>query len=280
MKTRLITLIDFSIYSHALLELGVRWCEISGAELLLVHKVTCLVPAMTDAKSKGELIKDEKDQALARLEKFATAKISPSISVQYIVTETNLLNFMDEMLKQGYNDIILVGIKGTGMLKKMLIGSMATKIINEINRLIVAVPDNLCAADNRFCNLIPVKLIVSLNYKCPLNENALDNFLATFKNSVAHIEFISAVHAGEKEEETSRYLESLSKKYWGRIPSSYAVFNEKDLLGELKKHVQKDSDTILVVQKGSRNLSDQFFRKFLINKLVHDGSIPLIILPN
>lgn len=279
MRTRLIVLIDFSIYSHALVELGIRWCEIANAQLLLVHQVPGIVPAMTNSESKDEIIKEEKNQALAKLERFATEKVPPSIPVHYHVTAGNLLNSIDELLKQEYNDIILVGIKGTGMFKKILMGSTATEVINEINQLVVAVPDKLCAAPHKFCNLIPRKLIVSLSYKFPLNENAFDNFLTTFKSSLTQIEFIS-VHSEEKDEKALRYLESLSQKYGERIPCSYKVFNGNDVFDELKKHVRQDNDTTLVVQKGSRNLTDQFFRKFLINQLVHDGSIPLVILPN
>lgn len=279
MRTRLIVLIDFSIYSHALVELGIRWCEIANAQLLLVHQVPGIVPAMTNSESKDEIIKEEKTQALAKLERFATEKVPPSIPVHYRVTAGNLLNSIDELLKQEYNDIILVGIKGTGMFKKILMGSTATEVINEINQLVVAVPDKLCVAPHKFCNLIPRKLIVSLSYKFPLNENAFDNFLTTFKSSITQIEFIS-VHSEEKDEKALRYLESLSQKYGERIPCSYKVFTGKDVFDELKKHVRQDNDTTLVVQKGSRNLTDQFFRKFLINQLVHDGSIPLVILPN
>lgn len=36
---------------------------------------------------------------------------------------------------------------------------------------------------------------------------------------------------------------------------------------------------MLVVQKGSRLLTDQLFRQFLINELVYEGQTPLIVLP-
>jgi nucleotide-binding universal stress UspA family protein len=278
-RTRLIALIDFSLYSHALLELAGRWCKIAQADLLLMHEVVGLVPGMADKNSKNEIITSETAETQAKLEKLAQARIQDPINIKYHISGSNLLLSLEEVLKEGYNDYILIGIKGTGMLKRILMGSTATKIIEELNHITVAVPDKLCSAPNKLCNLLPKKIIVPISNKYPLNENAFTNFLNTFNPAIEAIEFVSVINSDDDEEKSKEYLISLTQQYNKPVASKYSIFKGNDVFEKLKAHVQQESDTILVVQKGSRSLTDQLFRKYLINQLVHDGSIPLVILP-
>ena len=278
MKNRLITLIDFSIYSHALAELAVRWGRIASAQLVFVHEVPGLVPSMADTSSKDEIVKNEKEEALEKLRRF-TATETYEIDVRFVVTGSHLLTTINELLSEGFNDTILVGIEGTGMLKQMLIGNTASMVIDEINRTVVAVPDKLCAVPNEFCNLVPKRLVVSLNYKFPLNEEALNDFLNQYNNAIQEIEFISSVDNDEKEDKAKDYLNKLSDKYSMNLKSSYRVFIGKKHFEQIKNYVQSSPNTVLIVQKGSRNLTDLLFRKFLINEVIHDGSLPMVVLP-
>lgn len=280
MNSRLIALIDFSTYSHAIAELAVRLAGIAQAQLILVHQVPGLVPGMADGASKKELIEVEKKEALEKLKNFIAEKNIDDGDVRYVVTESHLLTAIDDLIEEGFNDTILVGIKGTGLLRQMLMGNTATSIINEINSTVVAVPDKLCAVPNEFCNLLPKRLVVSLSYRFPLNETGLDNFLTQFKTAITQIEFISSIDDDDKEDEGDRYLSSLASKYSMNFKSSYTIFKGKKHFEQIKSYVQAAPNTILIVQKGSRDLTDLLFRSFLINDVVHDGSLPMVVLPN
>jgi nucleotide-binding universal stress UspA family protein len=280
MKSRLIALIDFSVYSHAIAEVAVRLASIAQAKLVLVHQVPGLVPGMADDASKKEILKGEKEEALEKLKKFTAEKDIPHIVVRYVVTESHLLTTIDELLAEGFNDTILVGIRGAGMLRQLFIGNTATMIINEVNRTVVAVPEKLCAIRNEFCNVLPKRLVVSLSYRFPLNEEGLDNFLTQHKSDITQVEFISSIDGDEKEEKADQYLSSLAEKYGMNFKSSYKIFKGKKHFEQIKKYVQSEPNTVLIVQKGSRYLTDMLFRSFLINEVVQDGSLPMVVLPN
>ena len=56
--------------------------------------------------------------------------------------------------------------------------------------------------------------------------------------------------------------------------------NKKEDLANCGEFVINNKiDEMLIVQKGSRLLTDQLFRRFLINELVYEGQTPLIVLP-
>ncbi|HRQ50058.1 MAG TPA: hypothetical protein PLR74_05960, partial [Agriterribacter sp.] len=130
------------------------------------------------------------------------------------------------------------------------------------------------------CNLVPKHIVVTINDRYALNEPAFNDFLTTFKNSIEEIQFMSVIHTEEAAGETETYLKALQEKYNKKLPSGYSIYKGTNVFNEIRKNVQLNSDTVLVVQKGSRSLTDQLFRKFLINQLVHDGSLPLVIMPS
>lgn len=279
MNNRVIALIDFSVYSHALAELAVRWCQISQAKLVFVHQVTAVFPALADDIIKQKVVRNEKERSLERLKEFVSKKNLTDMDISYVVSDSHLLNILEELVQESFEDIILVGIRGTSRLKRLLIGNTTTTIINGINRTIVAVPEKLCAGPNAACNLVPKRLVVSLNTRFPLNKSAFDTFLQQYNTVISKLEFISAI-ADEKEEDVVDYLGGLAGQYSTKFTTSHQIFKGENHFKQIKSHVKSEEDTVLVVQKGSRNLTDHLFRKFVINEVVDSGALPLVVLPN
>ncbi|TXK47150.1 universal stress protein [Pontibacter qinzhouensis] len=273
MRTRLIVLIDFSPYSQTLLKLAGKWSKMIQADLLLVHQVPGLIPAFTDSESRQQINAIEKEEALTNLTKLAQEAISTPANITYLVSEKSLLLSLSELHTPDSNDLVLVGLKGTGLLKQIFIGSTAIQLIEELNCPIITVPQQTST-------LVPKKLIVALSYRYPLNVIAFNSFLSTFKDSITQVEFISVVASKDIEEESITYLTRLRNNYEGHIPSSFQIFKGENTFDEIKNYVKQNNDAMLVVQKGSRSLTDKLFRKFLINELVFDGATPLTVIPS
>jgi nucleotide-binding universal stress UspA family protein len=271
MKTRIILLTDFSPQSENLLAFAGKWAESIGADLLLVHQVPGMVPALADNTSRSQIIGFEKEQAMQKLKELAS-QIEPSAaSLDYWVSEKPISVLLQELLQQDFDDLILLGLKGTGLLKQTFLGSNATKVIEEVNAITLAIPLKKV--------IQPHALTVAVSYKYPLNEAAFGKLLAMLKQEIKVIEFITIVTASDVEAESVQYLAGLHERFQSLIPSSIRVFRGGNALSEIKAHLRHHQDRMLVVQKGSRTLSDKFFRRFLIHDLVHDASMPLLVLP-
>ena len=76
-----------------------------------------------------------------------------------------------------------------------------------------------------------------------------------------------------------KYLTDLTLFFADRFDTTFAIYEGSNPFSDIKKVINNKIDEILIVQKGSRLLTDQLFRKFLINELVYEGQTPLIILP-
>ena len=274
MVTRLIVLIDFS--NDNLLKFAALWSELLKADVLLVHQVPSLIPSLADGESRALIIEQEKKDGLSRLKALVDDHFSPLKNVKYHVSEQPLLTTIETVTNHNsrYLNLVLAGLKTRGFFQQLMFGSTTSRLIDELNLPLIAIPANIEA-------FIPEKLILALNYRYPLNVKAFQEFVEAIKETIQVSEIISVVTPKDNEGESENYVQNLCSELKKEVPTSYKLFKGEEPFEEIKSFVlngQKNS--ILVVQKGSRTLSDQFFRKFLINELVHDGSIPLAVMPS
>lgn len=272
MKTRFIVLIDFSSYSKFELQLAKHWADSMAANVLLLHEPVVMAPALTDGSTRNEISQYETEKALNRLKAFAIQHLPDTRHISYHVADESVLFSLQRLLSEYYYNVVFVGLKGTGFLKRIFMGSMAIRVIDETNNVVVAVPKHAF-------NMSPDTLYVSVYYKYRLNTAEFDKVLQLFGDKIKHIRFLSVVAKKDSMKQTIAYLEGLRKQYNGERETYIEIFKGEDAFYTLKQYMNAHADGMLVVQKGSRSFTNQVFRRFLINELVYDASIPLIVLP-
>lgn len=277
-KNRIIALIDFSRYTPAMLQLCFKWSEIAEAELVLLHRVAGLIPARATSSQQEMLSKAEEEEARKKLDQFLE-DFQKKDSAKVEITHYNIVETVWKMTEDShYNDFLVAGLKGTNTWKSILLGGVTTHLINELERTIIAVPEQLCTDADGHCNFVPGKVVVMVKDRFALNEQALNNLLDTFSSTIKGVVFVTVLEKGKGTGEDEEMLSRLASKYNDKRQTSYKVF-EGDALEEIRDYVQHDDDTILVTQKGTRTLTDRLFREFFIHRLVEDGSMPLVVLP-
>lgn len=271
MKNRIITLIDFSEHSENLVKVCFDFSRILRAPVMLLHKVPGAVPAMTEIEVKQQIIDLEKEEALLNLKDYS-ANHQPYDLVEFKVSEKNILPLLEEIKDEQFYDWVFVGLKVSGFLKKVLIGSTPTKIIDSTNLLTLGIP---------LQNLVPKppkKLVIAVHYKFPVNLKDLDIVLTSLSDQITEIEFMSVITKNDEEILTTSYLQELKKNY-SIYSSGMTFFKGSDAFSEIKNYLDNKIDTYLVVQQGSRTLQDSVFRKFMINELIYGASLPIIVIP-
>ncbi|MBL7769766.1 MAG: universal stress protein [Flavipsychrobacter sp.] len=273
MKKRFIVLIDFSSYSKDLLMYAADWCRSIAAELVLVHKTFVMSPALVDTESKQAMALAAREEAAYKLEAFAKELVPPGTVFSVEVTDGPLEKFLQALLSQPFEHLLFVGLKGTGIIKQLFIGSVALDVIEHTNEVVVAIPRHI----NRFSH---EKLMIAVSDKHAFNVLALNNFLQFLDNGKTRIQFFYLAQPYEKTENVEKQLNELTALFSTRFPTEYKVYEGESPFEDIRKVINNKVDEILIVQKGSRLLSDQLFRKFLINELVYEGETPLIVLPS
>lgn len=273
MRNRFIVLIDFSASSNHLLQFAYEWSKRIDADIVMVHSTSVLLPVMTSYESKKDLIDIANADALKKLKSLAEITLPKGASVKRLVSEKPLISQLRQILQEHYNNLVFLGINGTGLLKKIFIGSQAVRIIDSIDNLIVAMPQNADCCPHK-----SIRVAVQKNF--PLNIFEFNKFMKFSGKEIKKIVFFSYVIPEDDRGTAEKYLKELAALYADPLlDTSYEIYEGKDELISLKKVISKRTDEFIVVQRGSRMLTDYFFRKFLINELVYEGHTPLIILP-
>jgi nucleotide-binding universal stress UspA family protein len=269
-KNRIIALIDFSENSEIIIESAIAFSTITRAEIHLLHQVPSLTPVLSDSENKKNIIEAEKLDAKQKLDQLSRKYVLKN-KFNYHITEKEITCYLRKIQKDNIYDWVLLGLKRTGNLKRIFLGSTATSIVDETDLLTIALP-----LQSEFT--LPATLAVGIHYNYPINKTALFDLLQNLGNSIQHIEFFTVVTENDSEVLALQYIKELKQSYI-QYNCEHQVFQGTQPLKEIKKYMLKNNNTYLVIQQGSRSLMDLLFRQLMVNELVYHAAIPLIILP-
>ncbi len=267
-RNRIISLVDFSEYSDRVIRFTSEFSNLIEAKVVFIHHVAGLVPALADSESRRKIIDFEKKEAIRKLKE--NTKLQFYLTPHYIVSDKKITTILAELKTDDFFDWVFVGLKGTGLLKKVFLGSTAVKIIDETDFLSIAFPLTKSVS-------LPKELVVAVSPKYPVNVFQLKNVFSNLSATVEKITFISILPSKSNEIETRNYMQQL-KDDCSEYHTTDIIFIADDPFAEIHNYLKNRDHVFLVVQQGSRTMKDTFFRKYLINELVYHGSIPLIVI--
>jgi nucleotide-binding universal stress UspA family protein len=272
MEKRFIVLIDFSEYSADLLRYAYDWSRKVGARLLLAHQTAVMSPAMADAATRVALAQVTNAEAMERLEHFARGILPGEVRVDYMASEQPIDKVFKKLREDPSDFLVLMGVKGTGRLKQIFLGSFVIDVIDQANSIVVAMPRNV----TRFAS---EKIYVALHSEYRLNTKALDTLLQFTKGQVRELTFFSMAETKIDLPDVEEFLAQLVQKYKDRVEADYKLYHGESVYDSIRTIINNQTTELLVIQRGSASLTHQPFRKFIINELVYEGKTPLVVLP-
>ena len=272
MKKRFIILIDFSDYTSNLIKYASDWSKQANAELMLVHETIVIAPSLIDSESREQITQQANNAAFQKLKALTDEYIPSSVEVSFFLSESHIQTTLNTLLAQPFENYIFAGLTGTGLLKQILIGSVALQIIENVNNIVIAMPKDVYAFSHE-------KIFVAVTEKHPLNILELNKVLNLMDEKETCITFFYLAKPKENTTAIEGLLNELAHLFADRYETKTAIYKGRKRIEDIKKVINNKEEELLIVQKGSRLLTDQFFRKFLINELVYEGQTPLIVLP-
>lgn len=272
MEKRFIVLIDFSEYSDDLLRYAYDWSMKTGAGLVLAHQTAVMSPAMADAATRVALTQVTNAEALARLERFAREILPDDVKIDYVASDQPIKKVFTKIREESSDFLVLMGLKGTGKLKQIFLGSFVIDVIDQADAIVVAMPRNV----TRF---LSEKIYVAVHSKHQLNTKALDTLLNFTKGQVREVSFFYMADTKIDLQDLEQYLAQLADEYKDRAKTDYSLYHGENVYDSIRKIINNQTTELLVIQRGSESLTHQPFRRFIINELVYEGKTPLVVLP-
>src|SRR5690606_14146771 len=116
------------------------------------------------------------------------------------VSDKHLLNTLPQFLTESFEHLIFAGITGSGLLKGMFLGSMALKVIDNIENTVVAIPKGI----DKFS---PQRIFVGVTKKYPLNLLELNKLLNFIAAHDTRITFFHLTKPGNRAKNIEKYLQ-------------------------------------------------------------------------
>lgn len=270
-KPKIIVLADFSDYTKKVLQVAKQWASSSGLEIKVFNELDFQVPTLAGNELRLKMKYGQIHEINRTWLDLKKTIFGEQTKVDFEIIEVPLIEFLKKE-KQYESSLILMGLKGGGLLKKVFLGSLVTEVIERLNHVTMAIPKNIQ-------NFEPNKIIISVHPKYEFNLNALEHLLSFLPRTVTTLQWISIAMEKDNVDYLNDYLDALTQKIKTGLKIETAVFSGEDVLQQVKSFITDNNKEILVIQRGSRTFKDKLFRKFLVNDLVYDGSVPLIVLP-
>jgi nucleotide-binding universal stress UspA family protein len=272
MYSKIFVPVDFSPYSAFQLLLAERWGLHLKAELVLVHVTRIYIPGMADGEARENLKANNKQEVMERFEELLATGISSDISVKFHISEDTVTDTLRQLIKQNENALICTGLKGKGLLQRLFMDSTTIDIIDHFNKPVLTVPKNISSDSFEH-------FLVAVNPENLLNTTEFDQLIGSFKKNLKSLKFITVLDSEAKKKDADQYLKTLEERYRDELPTSYQMYGGEQAFLQVKAVMQHYKNSLLLVQRGSRNLSDQLFRSFFVNDIVYDASIPMLMIP-
>ncbi|RQP08477.1 MAG: universal stress protein [Chryseobacterium sp.] len=272
MRERFIVLMDFSEEPENLIRYAAGWAERVAAELVFVQKTTALIPGLADAETKRMLLEKTNAEDTEKLKAMVERIVSPVVRTSYSVTDESVQQRLHRLLEEDYHHLVFIGLKRVGLLEKWLVGSKPLRIIENTPDIFVAIPEDI----SRFSH---GKVFVGIAAEHPLNVLEFRKLLGFLDPADIEIIFFHLAKPDENVEKETALLQKLSQAFAADFTTDFKIYEGNSAFDDIRKVINNKIEEILVVQEGSRLLSDRLFRRFLINDLIYEGRTPLIILP-
>ena len=268
-KNRILSLIDLSDYSEAIVQSTHQFNLFLHAEVVFVHQLPGVVPERAGADAKERFQSARRIEAYERITELAHSRFeNPPI---VIVSEEDLLSILHTIENDDFFNWLFIGLKQTSFLEQIFLGTKAVQVINETDFVTVTFPLNIRS-------FTPSEIIIAIDDDTVLDRQRLKKVLFQLTESVQKITLLAIPPESGSAKGITRIIEGLRDEFEKYDPVSL-VLESSNPFSELENFLQKKENCLLVFQEETSPLPRFPFEKNLIRELIYKSPIPLIILP-
>ncbi|WP_373496739.1 universal stress protein [Aquiflexum sp.] len=264
--------IDFSAFTDQQLRLAKNWAIWLDAELRVVHQMEDPIPSLASNAIRHQIHYENKRVISQEWFKLQSEIFGENGKVSFEPISQNLIKYLEEKTQNSSESLIIMGLKGTGKLEQIFLGSRVTEVVERLDQIVIAVPKTKT-------EIIPKKLMIGANPKYPFNIEQLNSFLDKIEGLVEEIMLINFAEENDNLLDLENYLNEIKSKIKSHAQISTRIYTGDKFKNEAFDEFEAAENCYLILQKGGRTFKDKIFRKFMINELVYRASIPLIIIP-
>lgn len=264
---------DFSEVSKNAFIYALKLADAIDAEIITLHVYELDSPAFLDVSiylqdiyeyeelSDFENYKDEIPvlRSIAEANNLAHIKMSNILIQGYLVSEVVKLSKKENI------DFIVMGTKGVTHLREVFLGTMATKIMNECNATVLAIPEK--------CSYAPIEKIL-FNTRYHMGDiEPLKKVVALANVFRSHVDCLNVKppHTVYNDD----FEVDFKNVFKGENIAFHSVLSN-DIEGEILNFIEKNNVNMVAIHERHRGFFEKLFQVSLSKKLTFHINIPIL----
>lgn len=264
---------DFSTNSWKSISYAADMAKRTGAELIVLNAYTLPYSNQTVLLSMKEILKESAESGLQQILKKMNDELDLSgIQVTTKAVHGDLLVTIDLMCDSENIDLVVMGTKGATGLKAALLGSNTANIIRNIDRPVIAVPENYQRSDYKHAT---VCADFSTDLETRVDFSVLNEICKVHSADIRVLHVIDPyedkmVDAKPKEVNFDQFFPGLNVT----MHSNY----HDDVQEGIKEFLADNPTNLLVMIRRNYNFIESLFHRSLTRHLAMHTEIPLMVL--
>ena len=273
---RILVPTDFSPTAERAFRFAAELASKSKGTIILFHvNEKEEIPYFDSAEKKDEYQKQLETKQLKRLQRLKKKVVSPEMNVMVstIVSQKPVVKNMLSFAKQTQVELIVMGTQGASGLKKTIVGSNASRIIERSKIPVLVVPEKYDWKD-------PKEIVFATNYHCE-DRPALSFTLSVAKVFNANVTVVH-VNQDEIDKDTAQCFSNYAYFLQRTFNDSQIKFKELKST-HIKNSLEHLQDTIpfdmLVMVRRNKKFLDKIFLKSFTKNMTCTTKLPLLVVP-
>ncbi len=277
---RILVPIDFSPTSEKAFRFAVDIASKANGTVILYHVFTPVGSTFIGTeKTRKQYNTQTEANLVKRLQRFKKKVISRdgNISVSTVLGRSPIIDNILGFAEHNQIDLIVMGTQGASGLKKVIIGSVAARIIEKSDVPVLLIPE-------KFEWKEPEQIVFTTNYE-QIDKQALSLVLALanlYNANVTVLHLLSAYTAeAEKEKEETEfdtYAYTLQKSF-NDFKIKFKLLRTSSIIETMEDlHNEISYDMVAMVRR-KKTFMERFFLKSFTQNMTYITTHPLLVVP-
>lgn len=187
------------------------------------------------------------------------------VKISHVLILGNLIDEIQKIIKHENIDFIVMGTKGATSLKETFLGTVATKVMNDVKAIVLAIPER--------CKYQPIKNLLFITEYKPADIESFIRMKALAKVFQAHIDClrVQSPHHVNKND----YMEDWNELIKGHNIALHSISGD-DVEGIILNFVDLYKINMIAMHVYHKNFFEKLFQISLSKKLAFHVNVPIL----
>lgn len=187
------------------------------------------------------------------------------VKISHALILGNLIHEIQKITQQEHIDFVVMGTKGATGLKETFLGTVATKVMNDVKAVILAIPER--------CKYQPIKKILFITQYKPEDINSFMKVMAFANIFQSHTDCLRVVSPNHDDKHDNM-------KDWNTLIEKHDItfhtIKGDDVEGIILNFIELHKTNMIAMHVYRRNFFEKLFQTSLSKKLAFHIDIPIL----